>query len=274
MDIKTLFLSIRSWLLPPGSPIAPGSRGAWDNAAYPLGYDISAYQGAITPPRMRDSGAVFVYVRAGLGLSPDARFYQNWEALKGVLFRGAYYAVKPNEPWRTQCSRFISLVARDPGELPPAIDVERRDGMSNSSIAQVVYSFWSEISSWWGAPAVIYSSKYYAESLMGRNLSWYPEPWWWIAHYLVANPITGYADEHPGPCALPAGVPAERLLIHQTAGKGRGGAERGVQSLNLDYNRWVNGVAHLASFANPKPNPHALSLEERVRRLEIIHGIL
>jgi GH25 family lysozyme M1 (1,4-beta-N-acetylmuramidase) len=262
-----MFESLRSWLR--GGALSPSAY----NSGKPFGIDISSYQGRIVPAMMTYEGVSFIGIRASIGLQADSNFPVNWRLCKEQgMIRFAYHAIRPDLSMISQVNLFKSLLGDDQGELPPCIDIERRDGQTNATISDKVYGMWDALSTWYGGAAIIYSSAYYADQLM-IPASWYERAWWWLAHYLTANPITGYAEEHPGPPALPRGVPRERVLIHQTAGKGQGGDTMGVESKNLDYDRYQFDLAHLYRLAREVSPPAPLTLEQKVSYLASLHGL-
>lgn len=96
-------------------------------AAYPVhGVDVSRWNGAIDWPRVRASGAAFAFIKATEGGDIlDPRFAANWEgARRAGLPRGAYHFFYFCRPAIEQARWFIAHVPKDPGALPPVLDVE------------------------------------------------------------------------------------------------------------------------------------------------------
>lgn len=226
---------------------------AYADILNPLGHDISEYQGDVDAQKMRDRGVMFIGIRASLGLRKDVRFAENWKKFGAVgMRRFAYHALFPNYSIADQVKLFHQTIGDERGELPPCWDIERRDGQTNKTISDKAYYGLTASSDWYGSAALGYSSKYYADSLMGPQI-WYNNFWWYLARYLYANPLTGIAEEHPGPPLYPNGVDPQRCLIHQTAGQGQGGTAMGVESKELDYDRWQFDLAHLVGFSKMPP---------------------
>jgi lysozyme len=98
---------------------------------YPIqGADISVYQGRMDFV-IADSKLHFIYIRAGSaylgGDMKDAQFDRNQTESKGKLPRGFYFVFRAEVDVKQQMNHFLQLLDDDPGELPPALDVERND---------------------------------------------------------------------------------------------------------------------------------------------------
>lgn len=231
----------------------------------PRGIDLSAYQGVIDFDAPGWLDTEFIYMRAALSWgTKDTRFDYNWaETLKRGKRRGAYFVLYPGEDPARQVNYWLSILDGDLGELPPALDVELYHNQTPARISYAAEACLDLLSTAYDGTCLIYSAKWFIDRYMVMQ-DWYLKYWWWLAGYLYANPLTGFAEEHPGPVALPVGVTMDSVLIHQTAGK-YNSTGFGVQSKMIDTNRWVKGLAHLKSFANSET---PLTLEERVYRLE------
>lgn len=94
---------------------------------YPVrGVDVSSWQGEIDWPTLAGQGLSFAFIKAteGSGFT-DPRFSYNWEeARKTALRVGAYHFFSYDSPGETQADNFIAAVPREPGALPPVVDVE------------------------------------------------------------------------------------------------------------------------------------------------------
>jgi GH25 family lysozyme M1 (1,4-beta-N-acetylmuramidase) len=103
---------------------------------YTLGCDISKYQNNQETPqrpdfnKLKDGGCKFVIIRASQNVSIDPDFIYNWNAAKEAgLIRGAYHFLeyRPGiaKPVLEQARFFDSVLGKDPGDIPPAVDYER-----------------------------------------------------------------------------------------------------------------------------------------------------
>ena len=94
---------------------------------YPVhGIDLSRFQGQVDWRAARANGVNFAFIKATEGGDDaDPLFAANWQgaAAAGVL-RGAYHVFYHCRPAAEQASWFIAHVPREPGALPPVLDIE------------------------------------------------------------------------------------------------------------------------------------------------------
>jgi len=128
------------WLvLPLGAMVVLGlgglglARGWWrlnhpDVSRFPVwGVDVSHHQGRIDWPTVAgEPHLAFAYVKATEGGDwTDPRFEENWrEARRAGLRVGAYHFFTFCRPPLDQARHFLSILPRDAGMLPPAVDLE------------------------------------------------------------------------------------------------------------------------------------------------------
>lgn len=96
-----------------------------DYTTYPLGIDVSFWQGDIDWRKV-STRAKFAFIKAGQDIFPDAKFLQNWTNSKDKLPRGAYWFYdwrQGAKPTQEQSDKMRGLVD-PPGELPPVMDFE------------------------------------------------------------------------------------------------------------------------------------------------------
>ena len=100
---------------------------------YPLGIDISKYQGTGLNYALMRLMTEFVAVRAGISWGyQDPQFDENWQGLQGHN-RIAYHVVYPSQDAKRQMDWFLSIV--DPQENDRlALDMELAQGMSKNAI--------------------------------------------------------------------------------------------------------------------------------------------
>lgn len=129
----------RWFMLPLGAVVAVGlgglglERGWWrmnypDPARFPVwGIDVSHHQGDIDWPHVAgESHLVFAYIKATEGGDwTDPRFAENWREARRAGFRvGAYHFFTFCRTAQDQARHFLSILPRDAGMLPPAVDLE------------------------------------------------------------------------------------------------------------------------------------------------------
>ena len=90
------------------------------------GIDVSKYQGDIDWHTVRASGIDFAFIKATEGGDhTDDRFLDNWQAARAAgVPRGAYHYYYFCRPAAEQAAWFINHVPREPGALPPVLDLE------------------------------------------------------------------------------------------------------------------------------------------------------
>ena len=184
------------------------------------GIDISHWQGGISWPAV--AGVVkWAYIKATEHNTwIDPRFRANWANSKSAgLPRGAYMFFRANVSGVAQAQHFIRTLGSDIGELPPAVDVETRDGVTSVQLTNNLRTCLLEVERLTRKP-IIYSSATKWNELTTRP-SWAVEYEWWLAHYssLITSP------------ALPVRVTT--WLIWQYSSSGRVSGVSG----NCDVNR-------------------------------------
>lgn len=102
----------------------PGVVSAHD---YPIhGIDISRYQGEVDWDEVKRAGTAFVFIKATEGGDHlDEKFHANWRGAKAAgIPRGAYHFMFWCRPADEQAAWFKQNVPKDPGALPPVLDLE------------------------------------------------------------------------------------------------------------------------------------------------------
>lgn len=112
--------------------IAWSRASAWAPSPqhYPFqGIDLPENPPAVEWSSVRANGAGFAYIVATAGADRrDPSFETNWQAIGDAgLRRGAVHLYSLCQAAEPQANAFNTLVARDPGALPAAVDVAYRD---------------------------------------------------------------------------------------------------------------------------------------------------
>jgi lysozyme len=91
-----------------------------------ISVDVSNHQGDIDWPALARTDVAFAYIKATEGGDfRDRRFQANWEgAKKAGLPRGAYHFFTQCRSGAEQARNFMGAVPREPGALPPMLDLE------------------------------------------------------------------------------------------------------------------------------------------------------
>ena len=218
-----------------------------------LGIDVSRYQGEIDWDIVsnHDPKIIFVGIRATLSWGyQDPWFPRNWQEAKRIgVLRTAYHVIFPGEDPTRQIDNLFRLIGDDHGELPLVLDIELDQGNSVSTIINNIYKQAQLVEVRDGRKPILYSRASWVDQYM-KGATWLNEYDWWIAHYLTNQQI----EEHPGPPALPKGV--STWLIHQTSGKFITNGQFGVESKEVDIDRWNTtnpaDIYHYAGIAQPE----------------------
>lgn len=120
----------------------PSAPDCVDSPTIP-GIDVSYHQGSIAWPKVYNAGIRFAFIRVSDGLYvSDPKFRANWSGAKRAhIARGAYQFFRPEQNAIAQADALIAAIERDPGELPPALDIEDTGGKSSAQIAMQM-SLW------------------------------------------------------------------------------------------------------------------------------------
>jgi lysozyme len=113
---------------------------------YAEGIDVSHYQPNIDWQAVAAGGVSFAFIKATEGGAlVDGMFESHWaQAKRAGVLRGAYHFFRPKLDAAAQARHFLAQL-RDPGELPPAVDVEVADGVAGAALVQGVVAFVASI---------------------------------------------------------------------------------------------------------------------------------
>ncbi|RPI20441.1 MAG: hypothetical protein EHM70_26490 [Chloroflexota bacterium] len=167
----------------------------------------------------------------------------------------AYHALYPGENVVRQMDNLFRVLGDEVPPLPLIEDWELVHGQTKYTITKAILTCDDIIERRTGRHMILYSRKNlleqytYFEELRHLDLH--------LAQYLSAPFPT---PEHPGPPELPKGASTWRF--HQT-GDHTPGAGFGVESLQLDYDRFNGTVEELYTWAGfERPEPPAVPLIE------------
>jgi lysozyme len=152
------------------------------------GIDVSYHQDKIHWAKVRKAGIRFAFIRVSDGTTfEDPLFRANWDGARNAkLARGAYQFFRPEESAIKQADMMIAALARDPGELPPAIDVEVSGGRTRQQVTNAIRVWVDRVRTRLGVEPIVYTSPELWGDLTGNaDLSTQPL---WIAHYTTDCP--------------------------------------------------------------------------------------
>ncbi|HZV02796.1 MAG TPA: GH25 family lysozyme [Planctomycetota bacterium] len=150
------------------------------------GIDVSEYQGAIDWSRVHSSGIVFAIARVSDGFYHDPYFQRNWSGMKAAgVIRGAYQFFRPDRDPVSQADDFLAQFSMAKGDLPPMLDVEVTDGVSNGTLASRVGAWIDHVRAKTGRKVLVYASPGFWN---GHGLGGYAGADMVVAHWGVASP--------------------------------------------------------------------------------------
>jgi len=159
------------------------------------GVDVSHCQSEVDFKQALASGLSFVFVKASEATElSDPTFAKHWSAAKQAgLLRGAYHFFRPQKDALSQARLFLAQLS-DPGELPPALDVELADGISPAQVVAGVTVWVDFVSARLGRP-LIYTAPGFWNALPG-TASVARKADLWVAHWGAKTPgtVSGWAN--------------------------------------------------------------------------------
>lgn len=197
------------------------------------GIDVSYWQGTIDWQRVAGDGIDFAFIRLSYGeIFRDPKFDANWAGAKAAgITRGAYQFFKPSQDIDLQAQIMIDAMAdRNPGDLPPVLDVEVTDGYSATSMKAKIDKWVTKVQGALGVTPIIYSGSYFWRDQVAGSKDESANPFW-IAQYTTKCPN------------LP--LPWEQWTLWQYSSRGSVAGIRGY----VDLDRFNGSVDDLRAFA-------------------------
>lgn len=155
------------------------------------GIDVSRYQKDIDwklVSEMVDQGQKisFVIIKATEGTDLTDKYFKcNWEKVDDFpLLRGAYLYFHPNKSGKEQAKYFISKVKLKSGDLPPVVDIEETNRVSNEKLRTNLKECLDELQKEYNRKPIIYTNVDFYEKRIGEDFDQYPL---WAAHYEQFN---------------------------------------------------------------------------------------
>lgn len=153
------------------------------------GIDISHFQDVIEWNKLQAINTEgdtihfqFVYIKATQGvLIEDNMFDENWEEAKDHhITRGAYHYFLPDRNPQVQALNFIANVRLNPGDLPPAVDIEEAKGKSKAEVVSALKEFLIALQDHYKVKPIIYSNINFIEDYLMDDFKDYN---FWVSHY-------------------------------------------------------------------------------------------
>jgi GH25 family lysozyme M1 (1,4-beta-N-acetylmuramidase) len=124
------------------------------------GIDVAAYEPNTDWTKVKAAKRSFAFIKATEGTTyKNSYFDQDWKGTKAVgILRGAYHFFHVNVDPVAQADFFVQKMgALVPGDLPPMLDLEVRDGQSASTTLANAKKWLARVEQTTGRKAVIYT---------------------------------------------------------------------------------------------------------------------
>ncbi|MFZ4543154.1 MAG: glycoside hydrolase family 25 protein [Saprospiraceae bacterium] len=164
---------------------------------FPRGYsihgiDISKHNGEVWWAKIKDAvldsnKIQFVFIKSTEGMFfRDREFNDNWQSARRYnLTRGSYHFFRPSFNANFQAWNYIIHNRLKKGDLPPVLDLESSEGLSDMEVALMCKKWLKIVERHYAVKPIIYTNiKFYQRIVKGR-LDEYPL---WIAQYDQSKP--------------------------------------------------------------------------------------
>lgn len=152
------------------------------------GIDVSYHQQTIDWSRVHRAGIRFAFLRVSDGTAVrDPMFASHWAETRRVgIVRGAYQYFRPDQSPIAQADLLIAAMRnRQPGDLPPALDIETDAGLAPAVVAERAAIWIARVRERLGVEPIVYTGGDLWRSGGAERLATQPL---WIAHYTQACP--------------------------------------------------------------------------------------
>jgi lysozyme len=146
------------------------------------GIDVSHYQKQVDWNLVAAQNISFAFIKSTEGLEfKDTMFNKNWSSSKKAnMVRGAYHFFRPTLDVKTQFENYKNHTNLMVGDMPPILDVEVYDGVSDDSLTARVQRWLTLAEDYYQVKPVLYTyQKFFNKTLQGK-FNTYPL---WIARY-------------------------------------------------------------------------------------------
>lgn len=197
------------WISPPRALADDGAAGSVGTAGVPgpptvvapdttgwlPGIDVSHWQGTIDWTQVAASGVRFVIAKATEGRSFDDPMYAGYKAeatAAGLAFT-AYHFARPDDTPNdaiTEADHFVDVAQLAPGNLIPALDLERTGGLSQTALTQWILDWLGRVTERLGTRPMVYTSPNGWANRTGDTTAVADAGYTvlWLAHWNVDSP--------------------------------------------------------------------------------------
>jgi hypothetical protein len=133
-------------------------------------------------------GWYYAFIKVSQANFADPLFDLQWEAARGKIYRSGYHFFKPDTPVVTQVQVFCDLWEKDPGELPPVLDLETTDGVPGRSVSNMALDWLGATHDRLGVKPIVYSSTYFLRDVIySGSFPEFADYELWLAQYFYDN---------------------------------------------------------------------------------------
>ena len=217
------------------------------------GIDVSRWQPSVDWARVRAAGVSFVVIKATQSNFADPVFAKHWAGAKSAgLLRGAYHFLVGDMDGQKQAGAYLKVLADDPGELPPVLDIEGKTA-NPALYAQYAKIWLDQVEAGLGRRPLIYTAAWYWNSGMligGRYPEWAAQYPLWVAAYPVRDGFPSVADIEQKKYKPSMPKSWTNWTIWQYSEKGRvDGVANNGKLANTDLNVFAGTEAELRAWA-------------------------
>ena len=146
------------------------------------GIDVSRYQSDIDWTKVAEQDISFAFVKASEGETISDQFFcKNWDEMKEAgIRRGAYHFFRPKTSVLTQAQKFLDNVILEEGDLPPVLDVEVMDNVSEIALISRMRTWLEIVEFELQIRPIIYTNLKFYNKYLADHFPEYPV---WIARY-------------------------------------------------------------------------------------------
>ncbi|MCX7744266.1 MAG: GH25 family lysozyme [Flavobacteriales bacterium] len=154
---------------------------------YPLGMDVSHYQGKIDWQQVKKDGKIqFVFIKATEGKSiTDSLYWKNYFNCKNYNIPcGAYHYFIPGVDGAKQAHHFLSNCKIEKGDLRPVLDIEVMHWEGATALHREIDRFMQVVKQKTGQEIILYTGNNFYKKYLK---AYYPNHTIWLAHYNIPN---------------------------------------------------------------------------------------
>jgi lysozyme len=153
------------------------------------GIDVSTYQDNVDWKAVAEGGYSFAFCRISDGIRHlDGWAGANWQGIRRAgMVRGAYQYFRPSVDPVAQADLVIEALGElEPGDLPPAIDVETGGDLGPLVIGNAILAWRKRIESHFGVEPIVYTGPWFWNTFVGSRK--FGDCALWVADYNLNAP--------------------------------------------------------------------------------------